>query len=153
MNHSIIAEHEDDSYEIKELITSINDNIKLFHNGVHYIDANNLVPHRGNITISDHLPSCVYYGTCWLIKNNSILQINSGDVYESIDIRLPSMRVHWQCVVTVHNLDLHDVSNFANTDTFNGMDELTSQNSEKSNNFILALINNGFKLYTRRTKK
>lgn len=149
MNQKELPEYDNESDDVKRLIKDINANIRIFHNGDKYIEINKLTVCDNNIVINDHLPQCVYYGSCWLIKNNSILQVDSNSVYESCDIRISEMKMGWRCVITIHNLDLTDVSDFQNMDSFRNMDELVSNDSDKSNNFIIALIKNGFKLYTR----
>lgn len=146
-----------DSVDIKKLKTDIN-NINLYHqNGIRFMQHHNLKEvlfetventlhdklKFGLVVIKvdeENLPIQAFYGTVFLIKNNSIFEFTSSyTIYHT-----------YTGLVTVHNLDMSDVSGFKDaSNLFYNMDELKSTKLSKTLNFMIALIKNEFKLYIK----
>ena len=145
MDHKELSEDITDSKEVLELIRSINERIRRGKNAKEFINYHKLIEYKGK-----DLPYKWIWGTFYLIKNNSIMQITSGPAQVNVSRSIPWFKEIWTCTVTVHNLHLVDVGEFENTSMFVDMDELVSTNMDRSENFLMTLIRAGFNMYTNK---
>jgi hypothetical protein len=139
---------EEDPHCIKELLQEINANINIRKDAKLFIQHKNLqlYPTPEDFT-KDDVPATIAYGTLYLIKNNSIIEFSSAIVMKNIDIRMPSMDSFYECLVTIYNLSIDDISEFQNVDSFVGMDELVSHDIDKTIDFFTVLVQTGFGMY------
>jgi hypothetical protein len=160
-----------DSKFINDLINDINLENKICRNGLAFIDKYKLKHVKidnsaggykdkekeekrlqavlRNVT-KDLLPLEAYHGNVFLIKNNSIAEFYSWFTTESCSI-FAKPSTFYKCVVTIHNMDISDIGDFTNADAFIDMDELISYDLDKTLNFMIAMIRNGFLIYKKIT--
>jgi hypothetical protein len=107
-----------------------------------------------NIT-ADYLPLDICYGTVYLIKNKTIIQISTNYEQELIVDPIKDYRslfynsvTRHKSIVLIHHIELSDIKAFANPNSILSMDEYTSYNIEKTINFILSFLKCNFDLYT-----
>lgn len=105
--------------------------------------------------LADYLPLEVYYGTVYLIKNKSIIQISTNYEQELIIDPIKDYRSLFykkidrhKSIILLHNLELTDIKLFANPTAVLDMDEYVSYNIEKTINLILSFLKCEFELYT-----
>lgn len=134
-----------------DILRQIEDFKLLCKDSKRFIETKKLTKLNHSKTISkDKLPSQLIYGTVYFIKNNSILQFSSTLIDENVDIRWSVKRKNYKCIVTFFNLNLSDISEFNDTSIFD-TDELITYNSDRSENFAIALISTGFTMYLNQT--
>ena len=152
MNNKDFIYNKSDSSFIKELYNDINKRNKINKNASLFIanyKLKELTKIKKGVSISD-LPHDTQLGVVYLIKNNSMFEFYSFFCNERRDIRFSEVPdLYFKCIVTVHNLNYSDIGDFVNADSFIGMDELISHDINRSLNFMMALISNGFKMYVR----
>lgn len=133
--------------KISDLFEEINYYKQIKKNTKKFINHYNLTVYPVKKSqIQTYLPFECYLGVVYLIKNNSIIEFNSNLCARDNDSqRSPKYR----CLSTIHSIDISDVIDFMNPDTFLNTDEIISSDIEKTINFIVALIKTDFKLYVQ----
>jgi hypothetical protein len=128
------------------LKNEINRKARIYKNSKLFVLDKKLIPfeHTKNIS-KDELPIEAYFGTIYLIKNNSILEFYSYACDDKNTFR--NDELDYKCHATFHNMNYSDVGEFNNADNLVSMGELVSYTMDRAINFMLALIKNGFKLY------
>lgn len=101
------------------------------------------------------LPTAAYYGTVYAIKNNSIVEFYNYFANEQIFSERTGY-ISEECtqfyrgVCTIHNMNISDIESFSNKTAFEDMDELISHDLDRTINFLIALLLNGFVLYVQK---
>lgn len=103
---------------------------------------------------ADYMPIDLCYGTIYLIKNKTIIQISTNYEQELIVDPIKDYRslfytkvLRHKSIILVHNMELADIKNFANPNAIFSMDEYTSYNIEKTINFVISFLKCGFEIY------
>jgi hypothetical protein len=139
---------------IQELKTDIIKYKKKCKNSQNFIKDKSLV----QINLKN-VPINIYIGVLYLIKNNTIIEINNIFSINNIDnntkskyieyifYKTPPITATYKSIITFINIELNDISNFNNTSQFLEKDEIITYSTENTNKFISILIKNGFLLY------
>ena len=139
----------DDPTSHKKLCKEINRNILISKNAELFKKDKNLVKINLHKPLNkEDLPIQSYLGTCYLIKNNSILEFCSTFEYKRIHILDENQELVYKSLITTYNLDQLDVSDFENDDFIN-MDDLVSYSSDDTASFVYALVRSGFNIWIR----
>lgn len=86
-----------------------------------------------------------YYGVFYLIKNNSILEVNSRCCSDDIDLRMRDQRVpYYKCSIDFHSLQYEDIKNLSSAGRIIKLDGLTSMELDRSIAFVKVLESIGF---------
>jgi len=143
---------------ISELEYDINKQKKLSLNAALFIKDRNLKKNNIKIINADYLPIEIYYGSIFLIKNKTIIQISTNYEQELIVDPIKDYRslfykkiIRHKSIIIVHNIELSDIKSFANPNAILNMDEYTSYNVEKTINFVLSFLKAGFNIYSINT--
>jgi hypothetical protein len=138
---------EKDSPFIRELYKEINDQTLVGLNSKKFIEKNKLVKYDQTINNSEDLPYQVQYGTVYLIKNNSIIQLCANYNYQNTDIRFSTRTEIWESTVMLHSLSILDINEFTDPIRILDLDGYISNDSTVTISFVTALIRNKFVLY------
>jgi hypothetical protein len=146
-----------------ELNDSIERHSKIRKNPALFILSKNLKEYVMKKITTDDLPNEAYYGTVYLIKGKTIFQFTSTPKYENQDIRFSAntwVTPSWyndpwiyKSVVNVHNMFIGDINEFSNVNQFLDMDEMTSNDLDRTQKFMMALLKNKFKIYVADVSK
>lgn len=90
----------------------------------------------------------IYFGVFYLIKNNSILEINSRFCSDDIDLRIRGDRIpYYKCSIDFHNLAYTDIKKLTSADSIIKLDKLSSMEIDRSISFIKVLESIGFEAW------
>jgi len=139
---------------ISQLLSDISKTNKIKKNAFLFTLNRNLVKYDLVRTAPlDKYPIEIYYGTCYLIKNNSIFEFDTHPIDECPDIRSGDKHTGFKTLVTVHNLDLTDVGGMNSVEAFVDTDEMTSYDLDQTHNFMHALFRTGFDFWITDKKR
>ena len=133
----------------KKICKKINKNMIISKNTDLFIKEKKLIKlDLPKNTKEEELPLQSYIGTCYLIKNNSIIEISSSFICKKNHILDDNEYLVYKTIVKAHNLDRVDISNFKD-DIFLDIDNLISYSSKETISFIYALFQVGFNIWIR----
>lgn len=109
-----------------------------------FIEQHRLKPYLVDRIVEENLPSIVYDGKFYLIRNSGIIEVETGFSYQTEDIRFSGTGIEaWQCTVTFHNVSSVELNG---TDT---SCDIITDDPDRMVGFILALLKSKFVLYSK----
>jgi hypothetical protein len=137
---------------IDDVLKDIEEYKTKYKTGKEFATSHNLVQVPYTDTLED-LPPELYYGTVYLIRNNSILSCSTYPTYLNFDIRFsaPDEPI-MESVISVYRMFREDLNEFANPQSILDVDGVTSYDLAKTEKFIVALLKNKFKMYVARVE-
>lgn len=128
------------------LIREIENYQKLLQSGSSYIQKNKL-----QIYDQEDIPLAVIFGHCWLIKGNSILEIDTIFFLEDRLLlhSVSKKEILKKYVVTIRNMNKNDIKFLNKPEQFFTGREITSHSSEEIIKFLNVFAKNGFVWYVR----
>jgi hypothetical protein len=116
-------------------------------------DSARFIAKRGLVLVKPvhgGLPGEFAYGTIYLIKNQSIVESQTGLVLERPNLFSNEMEMRWKGVITFHNLLAKDVAEFENPQRFLGREELVTYSMERAEGFLKNLMGVKFEVYVKK---
>lgn len=134
---------------VSSIIKDYNNRLKLFKNPQDVIKLYNLK------LLPENEEHNLLLGRSFLIKNNSIIEINSTFTKDlETDESLKEYNFYWSdkklyhvIIITMHNIYKSDLNAFRNPNPFLGSKEMISFSIEKLESFIKAMKISGFSCY------
>lgn len=96
----------------------------------------------------DALPVQAYWGTMYLIKNNSVIEFYSYYCNDDRDLlhSRPYVEPQYKCSINLKHIDYNDVKDVHSAFTD---DEMESHALDKTLDFVMVLIRTGFDCYIK----
>ncbi len=146
--------HTEENEFIRSLQKNIDRDAKIKKNPKLFMLDRGLVEYQMNRMHVDDLPIESCYGTIYLIKGQTIIQVTTQPELEFIVDPMDDWRalfnekvLRLKTTINTHNIFVGDINEFSNPSQFINMDDMTSYDSQKTLNFVMALVKNKFKIY------
>lgn len=137
---------------IKKLVKEINFNNNICKNSSLFKEKCNLkLLCSSNFIKKGLFPLETMIGTFYMIKNNSIFEFRNGLGTYTQDPRYEEYEILYKSIVLFKNINIGDIGDFSNAESFLNMDKLVSYSVSKTLNFVTALYNLGFEIWIRDT--
>ncbi len=120
-----------------------------------FIKSRSLEKYRDVDLNIDNLPVQSIYGTSFMIKNNSIIQISScftTDDDLNITFDTKKVQCEYKSTVIFHNIDIIDISNFSKINQFKNKAHIYAYSIDDITDFICVLSKGGFIMYLKKVQ-